>query len=60
METIIINVTHYFPYSHLFPFMDQDLYEILENATENNLTRVRVPKDDFNHMIELYFDTLKN
>jgi hypothetical protein len=55
-----IIVKHFYGHPVLFPFMSQELYEILEDADRHNQVTALVPRVEFERMINAYLDTLKN
>jgi hypothetical protein len=60
MENIKIKVTHYYNHPILYPFMPPDIFESLEEAFLQEKEKAVVPRKEYEHMIEDYFETLKN
>lgn len=60
METTHIRVLHYYNHPILYPFMPYSLFKALEDAFINNLPEADVSRDEFEDMIEAYFNTLRN
>lgn len=59
-ETIEITVSHYFNHPIYFPFMSEELFEILRDAMTHHEETAIVPKEEFNRMVQGYLDTLWN
>ena len=60
MQTISVRVLHYYNHPILYPFMPYSLFKALENAFINSLPEADVSREEFDEMIRLYFDTLRN
>jgi hypothetical protein len=60
METIQITVTHFYNHPILYPFMPQDVFEILEEAFLHDKTVAQVPKWEYDAMIKEFLNSLRN
>jgi hypothetical protein len=60
METVPVRVTHFYNHPALYPFMPQEVFELLEQAFLHDETIARVPKFEYDLMITEFLNSLKN
>lgn len=60
METVSVRVTHFYNQPAWYPFMSQELFELLEQAFLHNQKIAKVPKAEYDMMIKEFLNSLKN
>jgi hypothetical protein len=55
-----IKLNHYYRWHVFYPFMTEAFYNCLEEAYMRQQKNVKVLRDEYETMIDKYFETLKN